>query len=122
MRKLMLTLIIAILAAPLLFWIALATILVAVDRTEFVYVTQFGKHVATYDGAIDSDAGLHWRWPWPVQSVLTLDRRLQSFDLPGTELLTNDPKRKTIDRTLTIVGYVCWRISEEDGGVDWFVR
>jgi membrane protease subunit HflC len=100
----------------------MSTILVPVDRTEFVYVTQFGKHVATYDGAIESDAGLHWRWPWPVQSVLTLDRRLQSFDLPGTELLTHDPKRNTIDRTLTIMAYVCWRISDGDGGVDWFVR
>jgi membrane protease subunit HflC len=121
MRKLMLTLIIAILAAPLLFWIALATVLVAVDRTEFVYVTQFGRHVATYDGGRDDEAGLHWRWPWPIQSVQRLDRRLQSFDLPGAELLTHDPRRGTIDRTLTMVAYVCWRISDADG-VDWFIR
>jgi membrane protease subunit HflC len=120
MRKLLLILLVVVLAAPLLFRLALSTILVPVDRTEFVYVTQFGKHVATYDGAKNNDAGLHWRWPWPVQSVLTLDRRLQSFDLPGTEILTH--KGNTIDRTLTIVAYVCWRISDADGGVDWFVR
>ncbi len=93
-----------------------------VDRTEFVYVTQFGRHVATYDGADPGQAGLHVRWPWPVQSVQSFDRRLQYFDLPGTELLTHDPQRHTIDRTLTIVAYVCWRISDEDGAVDWFVR
>ena len=31
----------------------------AVDRTEFAYVTQFGRLVVVYDGATDS--GLHWR-------------------------------------------------------------
>ena len=36
-----------------------------VDRTEFVYLTQFGRHVATYDGADDDEAGLHFNWPWP---------------------------------------------------------
>jgi membrane protease subunit HflC len=122
MRKFLVILLVIVLVSPLLFRLALSTILVPVDRTEFVYVTQFGKHVASYDGAKDDDAGLHWRWPWPVQSVLTLDRRLQSFDLPGKEVLTQDPKRNTPDRTLTIVAYVCWRISDDEGGVDWFVR
>ena len=51
-----------------------------VDPTEFAYVTEFGAPVATYDGARDEDAGLHFRWPWPVQSVRRLDRRLQYLD------------------------------------------
>src|SRR5439155_7598415 len=62
-----------------------------VDRTEYVYLTQFGRHVATFDG--QSDGGLHWKWPWPVQSVIRLDRRLQYFDLPETELLTREKNR-----------------------------
>ncbi len=37
-----------------------------VDRTEYVYVTQFGRHVATFNGADDADAGLHWKWPAPI--------------------------------------------------------
>jgi membrane protease subunit HflC len=122
MRKPTYILIASLLAAPLLFRLALATILLPVDRTEFVYVTQFGKHVATYDGSLDADAGLHWRLPWPMQSVQSLDRRLQYFDLPEAELLTHDPKGMTIDRTLTIVTYVCWRITNANDGVDWFVR
>ena len=69
-----------------------------VDRTEFVYLTQFGRHVATFDGADDGQAGLHLKWPWPVQSVQRLDRRLQSFDLPGQELLTRDQAHNTIDK------------------------
>src|SRR5436189_6364411 len=94
----------------------------AVDRTEYVYVTQFGRLVAIYDGA--SDAGLHWRWPWPIQSVQRLDRRLQFFDLPAAELLTKDAAGE-IDKTLTVKAYVCWRIVGKDAdenGVDRFIR
>ena len=91
----------------------------AVDRTEYVYVTQFGRLVAIYDGA--SDAGLHWRWPWPIQSVQRLDRRLQVFDLPAIELLTRDDKGETIDKTITVDAYVCWRIDGEEG-VRHFIR
>jgi membrane protease subunit HflC len=90
-----------------------------VDRTELVYVTQFGRLVGVYDGA--KDAGLHWRWPWPVQSVQRLDRRLQVFDLPEIELLTRDDKGETIDKTITVDAYVCWRIDGEEG-VGRFIR
>src|SRR5437016_9340787 len=89
-----------------------------VDRTEFVYVTEFGKPVQTWDGA--TDAGLHFKLPWPVQTVQRLDHRLQVFDLPAAELLTHDPKGRTIDKTLTISAYVCWRIAGVDG-VDRFI-
>jgi membrane protease subunit HflC len=101
--------------------VGMLTCLFRVDRTEFVYVTQFGRHVATFDGASDLEAGLHFKWPWPVQSVQRLDRRLQYFDLPGAELLTRDPRGNTIDRTLTIDAFVCWRIADA-GGVDRFIR
>ena len=48
----------AVLAA--LAWMSCFT----VDPTEFMYVTEFGRHVATYDGGLnDTDAGLHLRWP-----------------------------------------------------------
>src|SRR5207244_2304208 len=91
----------------------------SVDRAEFVYVTQFGKPVSTHDGA--RDAGLHAKLPWPIQSVQRIDHRLQVFDLAGAELLTHDPKEMTIDKTLTINAYVCWRIADADG-VDRFIR
>ena len=90
-----------------------------VDRAEYVYVTQFGRPVATYDGA--TQAGLRFRWPWPVQSVQHLDRRLEVLDLPPTEQLTRDAGGQTIDRTLTVEGYVCWRIADAEG-VDRFIR
>src|SRR4051794_34040985 len=81
-----------------------------VDPTEFAYMTEFGRHVATYDGAQPEDAGLHFRWPWPIQAVQRLDRRLQYFDLLETELLTHDVEGKTVDKTLIVNVYVCWRI------------
>lgn len=93
-----------------------------VDAAEYAYVTLLGAHVATYDGAAEaSGAGLHLGWPWPVQSVQRLDRRLQQFDLPATELLTHDPEGKTIDKMLLVEAYVCWRIADQDA-VDLFVR
>jgi membrane protease subunit HflC len=110
-----------------LFLLVVAVLLVAwagtgvftVDRTEFAYVTQFGRHVETLDG--EADAGLHLKWPWPVQAVQRFDHRLQAFDLPGAEFLTHDPKGKTIDKTLTVDAYVCWQIAGKDG-VDRFIR
>ena len=116
-RKFLLILALILLIAALVGSLSVFT----VDRTEFVYLTQFGRRVATYDGADDAQAGLHFRLPWPVQSVQRLDRRLQVFDLPGAELLTRDAKKNTIDKTLTIDAYVCWRIADADG-VDRFIR
>jgi membrane protease subunit HflC len=92
-----------------------------VDRTEYVYVTHFGRHIATFDGADDADAGLHWKWPAPIQTLHRLDRRLQVFDLPGAELPTHDPAARTIDKMLTLDAYVCWRITDK-AGVDRFLR
>src|SRR5438105_15031969 len=93
-------------SAAILFSIA-GSACFSVDRAEFVYVTQFGKPVSTYDGA--RDAGLHFKLPWPVQSVQRLDHRLHVFALAGAELLTHDPNGNTIDHTPTISAYVCCR-------------
>jgi len=123
MRNALLFLVIA--AAVALAWMTVFT----VDPTEFVYVTQFGRHVATYDGSLtDTDAGLHLRWPWPVQAVRRLDRRLQHFDLPAIELLTRDTGGagkaggSSVDKTLTVEAYVCWRIDKNEDHVDRFIR
>src|SRR5438270_1344759 len=94
-----------------------------VDRTEFVYLTQFGRHVATYDGADDEQAGLHVRWPWPVQSVLRVDRRLQVLDLPAAELVTRDPRQGgTVEKTLAVDAYVVWRVPDAEAVEHYITR
>src|SRR5215831_13484000 len=98
---------IAILALLL---VVASTCAYTVDRAEYVYVTEVGKHVATHDGA--TDGGLHWQLPWPIQSVQRVDSRLQFFDLPETELLTHDKRSQTVKETITVVPYVCWRIAD----------
>jgi modulator of FtsH protease HflC len=117
MRKLLLIvglLLVALVAVRMCFF--------TVDPTEFVYVTELGRPVATYDGGDnENDAGLHARWPWPVQSVTRLDRRLQFFDLPAVELLTPDPKGEAVDIRVTVEAYACWRIKDRDA-VDLFLR
>ena len=93
-----------------------------VDAAEYVYVTVLGQPVATYDGAAaENGAGLKVGWPWPIQQAQRLDRRLQLFDLPEVEQLTNDPKGETIDKILLIKAYVCWKISDAEA-VDRFVK
>src|SRR5262249_22381897 len=106
-------------AAGLVLLALLSSSAFTVDRAEFVYLTEFGRHVATYDG--EFDAGLHLKWPWPIQSVQRFDHRLQALDLPGAELLTHDPRGKTIDKTLVVDAYVCWHIAGREG-VDRFIR
>lgn len=96
-----------------------ASVPFSVDQSEFAYVTQFGRPVAIVDGS--TDAGLHFKLPWPIQSVQRIDRRLQMFDLPAVELPTFDPQGQTIDKMLTVDGYVCWQIADKDG-VDRFIR
>ncbi len=94
-----------------------------VDRTEFVYLTQFGRHVATYDGADNEQAGLHFRWPWPIQSVLRIDRRLQVLDLPAAELVTKDPRPGgSVDKTLAIDAYVVWRVPNTEAVERYITR
>src|SRR5438105_2761716 len=58
--------------------------LFTVDQAEFAYVTQFGRPVATLDGA--TDAGLHVNLPWPIQSVQRLARRAYGIEVVDVRL------------------------------------
>jgi membrane protease subunit HflC len=109
-----------LLLAVVALWVALSSPF-AVDATEYAYLTRFGRRIDVFDGGKPAQAGLHFKWPWPVDSVQPIDRRLQTFDLAGAELLTRDPAGKTIDKTLTIDAYVCWRVAGSEGA-DRFVR
>jgi modulator of FtsH protease HflC len=68
-----------------------------VDETEYVYVTQFGEPVR-----FCPQAGLHLKWPY--QSLWRFDRRLQLYEPPAREMLTEDKENLNFD------WYVCWRL------------
>jgi membrane protease subunit HflC len=104
MKRLLLLLLLIVLVV----W--LRTALYTVDYTEFVYVARFGEKVAVYNG--ETDAGLKLKAPWPVESVIRIDRRAQSFDLPGVESLTRDPINRTVDKTLAVDAFVTWKIPD----------
>ncbi len=90
-----------------------------VDAAEYDYVTVLGRHTETFDGL--TDAGLKFGFPWPIQQVLRLDRRIQQFDLPAMEQLTHDAEGNTVDKLLAIEAYVVWKIADEKA-VDQFVK
>lgn len=71
--------------------------LFSVDETEYALVTQFGKPVRTI-----RTPGLYAKWPF--QNRRRFDKRLQTYDPPASEFLTNDRKNLVVDN------YVCWRI------------
>jgi modulator of FtsH protease HflC len=107
--------------------LVLRSCIVFVESAEYVYLTQFGKLVATFDGG--TDAGLHWKLPWPIQSVSRFDRRLQAFDIPTQEYLIRDRDTSGEEKPLPLTFdlFICWRIgslgqSQDTQAVDRFVR
>ncbi len=84
---------------------------VFVDETELVIVERFGVITAVYDQVdlAQSDRGLHFKLPWPVETVRRFDRRLQLFDPRGREMFTRDRKNIIVDT------YLCWRIAASTG-------
>lgn len=85
---------------------------VFVDETELVIVERFGVITAVYD-QVDlarSDRGLHFKLPWPIETVRRFDRRLQLFDPRGREMFTRDRKNIIVDT------YLCWRIESSPAG------
>ena len=58
-----------------------------VDETKQALVIQMGKPVRTV-----FDAGLHFKLPFPVQSVVFFEKRILDYDAAPTEILTRDKK------------------------------
>jgi membrane protease subunit HflC len=78
-----------------------STSFVAVDETEVVVITQFGRPVR-----VAEKSGLTLKLPDPVQTALRLDRRLQTLDTHQREYLTQDKKN------VVLRGVVVWRVGD----------
>lgn len=72
-----------------------------VRQTEVAVVTTFGKATRPI-----TEPGLYLKWPWPVQKVTKLDKRLQSFEGKFEETPTRD------GRNLLIMVFTGWRIAD----------
>ncbi len=99
MKKNPLTLAVGIL---LILIVGLLLFVFQVRQSEVAVVTTFGKATRPI-----TDAGPHWKWPWPIQKVYKFDQRVQNFTEDKlTEGLTQDSFN-----LLTSV-YVGWKITD----------
>ena len=80
------------LAAALIFAFIIASgSLFTVEQVEQALITQFGKPVR-----VIAKPGLHTKIPL-VQTVISFDRRLQNFEMPGEEVILGDQRRLIVD-------------------------
>ncbi len=82
----------------------ISSMFVTVSETESVIVERLGKIVAIYDQP--TDKGIHWKFPWPLETVRKFDQRIQIYDPPGREFFTQDKKNIIVDT------YLCWKIAK----------
>jgi membrane protease subunit HflC len=72
-----------------------------VRTSEVAVVTTFGKATSTY-----TEPGMKRKWPWPIQIVHKLDKRIQNFEDRFEEVLTPD------GYNILVNVYLGWRISD----------
>ena len=74
---------------------------VVVQEGHAVLVTRFGHPLRAA-----TQAGLHWKLPWPIDQAVLLDMRRRVYETGQAEMLTRD-KKNVIART-----FVVWRIDD----------
>ena len=97
---------------PILATVIIAVIIIVyssaytIDETEQVFITEFGKPVATKNtDPAKNEAGLHWKKPF-IQQVNRIDKRILEWDGPVSEMTTRDKLYVTIDN------FARWRIAD----------
>jgi membrane protease subunit HflC len=90
----------------------LGSSIIFVDEAEFVIIERFGNIRDDGSGVYDrpEDRGLHFKLPWPIETVRRFDSRLQILDPPARELHTRKKRNIVVD------SYICWRIAESPTG------
>ncbi len=88
------------------------TVAYTVSYRETTIVTTFGDAGDAIYGK--DDAGLHWKWPWPVQRLIRYDARKFIFEDTYDEILTEDKQN-------ILVSIFCvWRIKDANIFIDTF--
>jgi membrane protease subunit HflC len=91
----------ALLGALIVVIYIVTSAMVAVDETELLVVTHFGKPIRVVE-----EAGLTFKLPDPAQTAIRLDKRLQALDSNPGEYLTRDKKN------LVVRSFVLWRVAD----------
>ena len=72
-----------------------------VNEAEYAVVARFGDPRRTI-----SEAGLHLKWPTPVDAVIRVDRRLHVLDPAPEEYLTSDKKNVIVN------SFMVWSVED----------
>lgn len=96
------TLLLIVVAGLLLLYSAAFT----VDFRQTAIVKTFGKAGPPIDGATAS--GLHWKLPWPIQSLVRYDRRNFVFDDAHEQVPTKDKQN------IVVTAFCAWRIEDPE--------
>lgn len=88
-----------VLAVSLLGLILVGMFSYTLDEGFQAVVTRFGEPVQ-----VEAAAGLHFKWPWPVDRVYELDCRKKVYNTRFTQTLTKDKK------SIILLTYIVWRV------------
>jgi membrane protease subunit HflC len=83
-----------------------STVAFTVPSTEKVLIKTFGQTTHVFDGGREQDAGLKFKWPYPVQRVVRYDAR--TFILEGTQAEFQTRDKKLMQGMM----YCAWRIAD----------
>ncbi len=85
----------------------ISTVAYTVPSTDKAMVLTFGKKTRGLDGSNPAEAGLHFKWPWPIQHVVRYDGRTFMFE-SGVEQFQTKGDRQNMLATV----YCAWRIND----------
>lgn len=95
------------LAGILVIVLLISTVAFTVDESrDIVIIKTFGQITKTYRGK--SDAGLHFKWPWPIQEQVRYDSRTFIFEDTTDEVKTYD------NQNVLVTMFGIWRIKDAE--------
>lgn len=80
------------------------TVAFQIESTEAALVNRFGRTVRSLDGA--TAAGLHFKWPYPVERLVKYDKRLHVFEDVHGEIQTHDKQ------SILVSVFCAWRVQD----------
>ena len=81
--------------------VAVGLVAYTVDETQQAVIVRMGNPVRTV-----KEPGLHFKWPFPIESVHMFDDRVLEYDVDPEPIYTRDKKNLIVDN------YARWRIED----------